>query len=185
MLKAFSPLGGTSVTINDVSIAELSGRSLVSIAVPSAGLTALQAAIKKQLKLALPEPGKTTSTKTKNGLLIWTSSDQFLFAFDETDSQPAKAIEKLLTGKAYITDQSDAWITIRVSSAQKLQALERICPINLHPETFKVGMAARTMMEHLGVLIIKTGEDEFLLMSARSTAQSLLHAIETSAKNLA
>jgi heterotetrameric sarcosine oxidase gamma subunit len=184
VLKAVSPLSGFSAEINKVSITEVSSRSLVSIAVPNGGLAALKAAIKKQLKLDLPEPGKTTNSKSGNAMLIWASPDQYLFSFDEKDNMPSETVGKLLNGKSYVTDQSDAWVTLKISGERKLEALERICPINLHPDVFKTGMAARTMMEHLGVLIIRDENDSVLLLSARSTAGSLLHAVETSAKNL-
>ena len=39
-------------------------------------------------------------------------------------------------------------------------------------------------MEHLGVLIMRTGEDRFLLLSASSSAGSFLHAVETAIKSV-
>ena len=44
--------------------------------------------------------------------------------------------------------------------------------------------AARTVMEHLGVLILRTGEDDYLLLSASSSAKSFLHAVEVSLTNV-
>jgi sarcosine oxidase subunit gamma len=40
-------------------------------------------------------------------------------------------------------------------------------------------------MEHLGVLILRSGDDEYLLLSASSSARSFLHAVETSLRNIA
>jgi sarcosine oxidase subunit gamma len=45
-------------------------------------------------------------------------------------------------------------------------------------------MAQRTVMEHLGVLILRTGDDAFMLLSASSSAKSFLHALETSVANV-
>ena len=60
------------------------------------------------------------------------------------------------------------------------EALERICPLDLHPDAFGVDHAARTVMEHLGVLIIRTGEEAYLLLSASSSAGSFQHALHLS-----
>ena len=43
---------------------------------------------------------------------------------------------------------------------------------------------ARTSMEHLDTLIIRTAENSYHLMSASSSAGSFLHAVETSIKNV-
>ncbi|MYA88775.1 MAG: sarcosine oxidase subunit gamma, partial [Boseongicola sp. SB0662_bin_57] len=37
-----------------------------------------------------------------------------------------------------------------------------------------------TVMEHMGAMAIRTGDDAFLLLSAGSSAESFLHAVETS-----
>ena len=184
MLDAVSPLGGFAVTHNDVTITEVTGGCVVSIAVPNGGLAALKTTLSKKLKLDLPEPGRLKLSKSGNAMLVWTSPDQYLYLFDETGKDPAKTVGSALAGKVYVTDQSDAWACLEIKGNRKIEALERICPIDLHPDTFAVGMAARTMMEHLGVLILRDQPDRFLVLSARSSAQSMLHAVETSAKNI-
>ena len=55
---------------------------------------------------------------------------------------------------------------------------------SLYPDAFVEGAAARTVMEHLGVLILRTGPDAYLLLSASSSAGSFLHAVETSLVNV-
>ena len=61
-----------------------------------------------------------------------------------------------------------------------IAALERICPLDLHDSAFPVGAAGRTTMEHMSAVIIRTGPDTFLLLSASSSGMSFLHALETS-----
>ena len=58
--------------------------------------------------------------------------------------------------------------------------LERLCPLDLHESAFPVGAAQRTVMEHMGAVILREGTDEFLLLSASSSAASFLHAVKTS-----
>jgi len=184
VLEAVSPLGGFTASHNDVTIAEITGRSIVSIAVPNGGLAALKTAVSKQMKLDLPGPGRLTRTKSGDAMLVWTSPDQFLYLFDEMGSHPAKSVGTALAGKAHVTDQSDAWACLEIAGSRKPEALERICPIDLHPDKFETGMATRTMIEHLGMLILRDQSDRFLVLSARSSAQSMLQAIEISAKNI-
>ncbi|MDX1786447.1 MAG: sarcosine oxidase subunit gamma, partial [Roseovarius sp.] len=72
-----------------------------------------------------------------------------------------------------------------ISGPGSLAALERICMLDLHPDAFKVNAVARTVMEHMGAIIARTGEDTYLLLSASSSAKSFLHAIELSIENTA
>ena len=65
------------------------------------------------------------------------------------------------------------------------RALERICSLNLGPTVFEIDAAARTSMEYLGTIIIRNDEDSFLLMSASSSANSFLNAVEKSIENTA
>lgn len=184
MLDAISPLGGFDETINDVRIREVTGFGLISLARPQGGEKAFATAVKKITGCAMPDPGNFSRNGKTGTLLIWTQPDQlFLLNNDETPMQEI-TLRKQLAGKAYATDQSDGWAILEISGARALEALERICPVNLHPDVFTEGMAARTVMEHLGVLILRTGPEVWRLMSARSSAASFLHAVTQSAKNL-
>ena len=106
-----------------------------------------------------------------------------IFTHATPDAEPFVA--KKIKGAAYTTDQTDVWTGLEIAGSRARTALERICPIDLHPDSFDVGDAARTTMEHLGTLIIRTDEDTFLLMSGSSSAKSFLHAVETSIQNTA
>jgi len=111
---------------------------------------------------------------------------QWFVLFDHAADQgsPVTIIKEQLGDSAYCTDQSDSWVSLEVSGPLATSALERICPIDLHPTEFAVGAVARTTMEHLGVIITRTGDDQYLMMSAASSAESFLHAITTSVKNI-
>ena len=85
---------------------------------------------------------------------------------------------------AYLTDQSDSFAIVRIKGARSRDALERICPIDLHLDEFSVGTVTRTLMEHLGVIILREDEDAFMLMSARSSARTFWHAVQTSIQNI-
>ena len=105
--------------------------------------------------------------------------------FTHATPDAERVVAARLNGAAYTTDQTDVWVALGLSGAARGAALERICPIDLHPDAFAVDDAARTVMEHLGVLILRTDADEYLLLSASSSARSFLHAVETSLRNIA
>ena len=104
----------------------------------------------------------------------------FSLATPDAEEMVSKHTKKAL----YLTDQTDVWSGLEVSGPLALAALERICPIDLHDDAFAIGDAARTVMEYLGVLIIRTDDEAYLLLSASSSAGSFLHMLETSIRNV-
>lgn len=83
----------------------------------------------------------------------------------------------------YLSDQSDSWAILQLEDQadgeRVRQMLERLCPLDLHPDGFPVGRVARTQMEHLAVIIWREASNHYLLMSPRSSAGSFLHALQT------
>jgi len=181
-LTATPALGGFSHVTDDITVREITGRSIISIAQNKSGLTALSKAIKASLGIALPAPGKTATAPERNTTLMSVALDQWFALFDD-DGQPATAF--ISTGSAAVTDQSDSWVQLQVSGPKARAALERICPVNLHPDAFPKGSIARTSMEHLGTIISNPDDlDTFELLAPRSSAKSFLHMIMTSVQNI-
>ena len=181
-LEAFSPLEGYNNDFGSVQVEEVTGKALVSIAEPLDRKTKLKTAIKKSLGAEWPKIGSSTNS-SKGYQLLGVQSDMIFAFFDHPDGLADKPIKSQLKDNAYCTDQSDAWCMIKISGEGVYTALERICPLNLNPDAFKVGSVARTSMEHLGVVILKTDENSFILMGATSSADDLLHAVTVSISN--
>ena len=181
-LEAEERLGGCELSIADNKIVERSELSVVSLAVPTGGEGALTESLKENFGLAPPE---APLSNTHDGhRLIRTAPDQMLLIFPGEAPAADRVIRAKLGDLAYLTDQTDAWVILEVHGPETLNALARICMIDLDATAFPVNSAARTMMEHLGVLIIRLDVDSFLLMSAASSAESFLHAVETSYRNV-
>ena len=181
-LEATSALGGFDQTIGDVRIAEVTGQSLVSVATPLGGAEALADALRAAHGVEVPAAGQVT--EADGTLFLGLARDQFFLMTDDLGPWLEKRVGAALGGAGYVTDQSDSWVILRVSGADAREALARICPIDLHPDVFGRGQVARTVMEHLGAIIVAEGGDSFLLMSARSSAKSFLHAVKQSARNI-
>jgi sarcosine oxidase subunit gamma len=178
-------LGGHAATFGETSLAEVVDRALVSIAVPLDGRESLASAVASAWGIALPEVGRTERTADGRVLLLGLASDQLFASLPARAGLAAEEVAAALDGAGYLTEQSDAWVTLRLAGPLAVPALERICPLDLDPRAFPPGGVARTVMEHLGAILVREAPDAFLLLSARSYAGSFLHAVETSLRNVA
>ncbi len=184
-LKTKSALGGYSKNFDTVTLAEVTGKALVSIATPDGNKKSLARALKKAFKADLPTIG-TSARSGQSKAVFWAMQPGQLFVlFDHDGHDSVKYIEDKLGNTSYYTDQSDSWVILNMSGPGCRTALERIAMIDLHPKVFLVGSVARTVMEHLGTIIYLQSADSFLVLTARSFASSLVHALETSIHNTA
>jgi len=179
-----SALNGYDATFDGVTLREVLQLAIVSIAIPLGGEKKLQSALKKVFGIALPPVGKSIVASDEVTRILVMGRDQLFAVFPHDGADAQQVIAAKLGASAYSTDQSDVWVALEMSGPRARAALERICPIDLHPNAFVEGDVARTSMEHLGTIIVRTGADTFLLLSASSSAQSFQHALETSIQNI-
>ena len=179
-LNAMLPLGGYTADIGACSLRERGDLALVSIATPTTGGEALANSLKSLWDIDLPDPA--TSTVSGDKRLLPMTPDQMMLLFPATAELSESTVSNALSDVAYTTLQTDAWVILELYGQGTRDALERICPLDLELGVFPVNACSRTSMDHLGAVILRTDEDRFLLLSARSSAQSFLHAIETSCR---
>ncbi len=178
------PLGGFQASFADTTLAEAANLAVVSIAVPAGGDAAFASALTAAYGTSRPEPGGSTHSSDGKTRFIWMARDQIFALFEDGGDDAAAGVIGKLKNTAYGTLQSDSWAALRLTGSKARVALERICPLDLHPMAFPQGRVARTVMEHLGTIILREGEDSFLLLSASSSAGSFLHAVKTSIENV-
>ncbi|GAW35780.1 sarcosine oxidase, gamma subunit family [Roseovarius sp. A-2] len=183
-LQAEPPLAGTKMEIAGVRLWAPADLALVSLALPLGREDAADRAIKSAYGVDLPEIGRSVLAEDDTRL-IRLAPDLAFALFTHATPDAGRVVAQRLNDALYTTDQTDVWVALALSGPDARRALERICPIDLHPQVFGLGHAARTVMEHLGVLILRTGEDDYLLLSASSSAKSFLHAVEVSLHNIA
>ena len=185
VLTSRSPLDGYDRTIGAIALAEVTGLSLVSAAVPRGGDEAFSAALAKGFGAERPSTGDSASGSQHEMRILGMQRDQVFLLFESPDQdRPAETVVGALGPTAYFSDQSDGWVMLRISGSCVRTALERICPLDLGEQAFGEGRVARTVMEHLTVIILRDGMDSFLLMSPRSSARSFLHAVEVSVETV-
>lgn len=193
VLQAQSPLAAYDQQFGQTRLSEHSGVSIHSIALAQSPENAL-ASIASTLGAAWPDVGHSTSNANHTHRLLGLQKDQvFVLSYanaavshssDEHHTNDEITQLPTLHDDAYVTDQSDSWAGLVIDGPSARTALERICPIDLHPDAFKVGQVTRTSMEHLAVIILRENEARYLLLSPCSSAHSFLHAVETSLKNV-
>lgn len=183
-LTAEPPLAGYDQSFGAMRLMAPKDLALVSIALPLGKEKAATKAIEVGYSCAFPDVGKAQLTKDKRTAVMRLATDQAFVLFTRSEPDAADYVTEKIMNKAYVTDQTDVWSGLEISGPNCRTALERICPIDLHPNSFAVNDVARTAMEHLGVIILRKDQETYLLLSASSSAGSFLHAVETSLNNV-
>lgn len=184
VLTPLSALRGYDRDFNGTHLREISDLSIVSVAVPIDGIKDISKAVKSSYGCSLPQPNLSVHSKDGKTRLVSTQADQFMVLFDNIDPDGGTKVSAALGSAGYYTDQTDNWVALALSGPHARAALERLSQVDLAASSFALNASARTQMEHLGVLVIRSGDDTFLLLSARSSAKSFLHAVEVSVKNV-
>ena len=182
-LQPTSFLSATRIDIGGSVLEEIDPKAIAALAVPNGGQSRFADAIQNELGIELPTP-RLARQHDEDGWIINSAPSQYLIWWHGRCSPANAHISKSALSAAYVTEQSDNWVILRLSGSLADAALERLCPIDLHPATFPVGAVARTHMEHMGSFLLREGNSKFLLISASSSAQSFLHAVETSLDNV-
>ena len=189
-LTASNPLDGHRIIIDGASLVEITTVSIVSVTPSASHEKEFEAAIFKlfgsgQLNAVTAHEGRGK----KNRLFLPSAHGQWFLCFYNEGADPIDAASSLLgrrlSKQLSMTDQSDAWVILALTGPLVRCTLERICPIDCSPSTMPIGATARTMIEHLGSIIVRRPDDDdanpcFWLLSARSSASSFLHAITAS-----
>ncbi len=174
-LKGRSPLSGFKTSQPGLALAEVEGFALVSMAF--APDKAFATKFSKRFGTKIPQPGDSLGIDKPPARFMGLARDQLFVWFEQTQAQ--SGLTFLQTAElpgAVFTDQADNWVALRISGEQVFAHLEKRCMIDL--ERLPVNGVARTVIEYLGVIILREGPEEFLLLSARSSAQSFLHILE-------
>ncbi len=181
-LTAKPALGGFDHDFDGTSLKENVGLAIVSVAIPLGGDDAVAKALKSAYSAELPVVGNSGLSKDGSARIIRNATDQLFVLFDHNTPDAAQVVGKALKNSGYYVDQTHNWVGLTLDGPLSRAALERICAMNLHKNAFPLHKAERTVMEHMGAIVARTGEDAFLLLSASSSAVSFLHAVETSIK---
>lgn len=170
------------VEVGAYRIAERFDVALGSVAVRRGqDLTALAAAA----GVPLPGPGRALDGPVYSA--FWVTPEMWFVEAAGGDLDIAAALKAIFGDAASVTEQTDAWVRFDLSApdlgAPDLVALlERLSNVDL--ARVPVGFASRTVIDHLGCYLIKRGVAQVTLYGPRSSAGSLLHALEVAAASV-
>jgi sarcosine oxidase, subunit gamma len=163
-----------------LSITENGDRALASLAGRRGRADDLDRACKDLFGVALPGPGRAASGQTYT--VTWTGPEQwFVEAPFATHEDIARILKDKLRDAASVTEQTDGWVRFDVIGPRACDVFERLCALNVR--RMQTGDTSRTLIEHLGCLVICRKQSlEFSVLGLRSAADSLHHAMVTAAK---
>lgn len=182
-LMALTALGAReplTVTHGALTIAERNDVALASVAARKGRMSDL---VKAAKAAGVPLPGPATQEAGTPYSTFWVAPEMwFVEAPFATHELIAEILKSALGDGASITEQTDAWVAFDLAAADLSPVLERLCNVDFG--TVATGYATRTVMEHLGVYLVKHGPGAARIYGPRSSADSLLHALETTARAL-
>jgi sarcosine oxidase subunit gamma len=82
-----------------------------------------------------------------------------------------------LGSRASILDQSDGQVAIGLAGGDVRGTLAKGAALDLHPDAFKSGDAAATLLGHIPVHLTRTGVDDYEILVPRSYAASLWESL--------
>jgi sarcosine oxidase subunit gamma len=133
-------------------------------------------AVKAVTGQAVPISGQFLGDGTSG--VAWMSPDELLLAMPYVDvAQHVAQIDKALVGQHYLAvDVSDARAVFSVSGARARDVLARLCPVDLHADSFGVGHFRRTRMAQVAAAfwMHDTGFDVVCFQSVGDYAHDLL-----------
>ena len=175
-LIASRPAAGlVPVRIADLSLTEESFGALTSLSPRRGAEGALGAALQTAHGLGWPAPNR--STQADAARLIWFGHAHALLIGPD----PAQGLHE----HAALTDQSDAWVALRLAGDGAEDVLARLVPIDLRASQFETGHTARSLLGHAHVSLTRTGDDAFLILGFRSMAKTLVHELELAMNSVA
>ena len=185
LLKANTPFSDYVRVFDDITLREVSGLALVSVAMPLRNREELADAIGSAFGIPLPDVGSSCYSENAKRRILRMQQDQLFVLFEFDGDDAVVDVKEKLGNVGYFTDQSDSWGMLMISGVECQRALSRICMLDLDENVFDVGSASRTIMEHVGAIILRNSSDSFILLSPRSSAKSFLHAVESAINNSA
>ena len=179
-LMALTALGAREpavVEIGPLRITERTDLALASVAARRGRMADLAAAA-RTAGVPLPEAARHQAGAPYSA--FWTAPEMwFVEAPFASHELIADLLKVSLGDAASVTEQTDAWVAFDLAAADLAPLLERLCNVDF--PSVPNGYATRTVMEHLGVYLVKLDQGAVRLYGPRSSAQSLLHALEGAA----
>lgn len=180
LLRAVTALGDhvpAELKMGPLTVSERFDVALASVAARRGRMADL---VKAAGKAGLPLPEAARHVAGTPFSAFWVAPEMWMVeAPFATHEGIAALLKDALGDAASITEQTDAWLALDLAAPDLAPLFEKLCNVDLRaaPE----GFATRTVIEHLGCYLVRLGAANVRLYGPRSSAKSLLHAIEVAA----
>jgi sarcosine oxidase subunit gamma len=182
-LHALTALGAAEPAVHQIGpyrIAERFDVALASLAYRN-GRAADVAKAAKKMGVLLPDPARWAGGAPFAA--FWVAPEMWFVEAPFASHEDIVAHLKPAFGDAAsITEQTDAWVRLDLTAPDLAPLMERLCNVDF--PAAPAGYASRTVIEHTGCYLVKQGAGEVTLHGPRSSARSLLHALEVAAASV-
>jgi sarcosine oxidase subunit gamma len=173
-----SALTGKTISVSDVSLAEMPPAERISLRAPAASVASLSRA----LGVTLPQKSKSSASKGGRTAL-WLGPDEWLVV-DETggdilgDCAKAKALHSAV-------GISHRNVAIAVTGAKAAAIINSGCPQDLSLEAFPVGACSRTVLGKSEIVLYRTATEAFRVECWRSFSDYVFTHLSEAARSAA
>lgn len=185
VLKPLFALAGDAAAedrFDGLSIRENADLAMASLAERAGRGKDVAKAARKLMGFDLPAPGGMAAAGDWAG--FWTSPGQWMITAPFVSHEDiARLVKDAVSDAASVTEQTDGWVRFELSGVRVVAMLERLC--NVDVRAMREDQATRSQIEHLGSYLLchRPGE-AFSILTLRSGAASMHHALVTAARSL-
>lgn len=180
-LTATFPYDELDETIGLITLKPVKDIEIVALSLARGAHERVKSALKTRADLSLPAPGQWSSFP--QGRALWTAPDQYFVFFDGEIAENPEILDLSRRADVYLTDQTDGWATLEIAGETVHTVLERFVALDLQIQP--LGFGTRTSAHHHPVIVMKTEENAYHLLTPRSYAWSFLDALIQTAKSVA
>jgi sarcosine oxidase subunit gamma len=177
MLKAMTALGADAAVVRRIGPLTITERVDVALASVAARRGRMGDLARAAAAAGVPLPGPARHAAGAPYAAFWVAPEMWLIEAPFATHEPiADLLKAALGDAASVTEQTDAWVAFDLAAPDLAPLLERLCNVDF--PAVPDGFATRTVIEHLGCYLIRHGQGLVRLYGPRSSAASLLHALE-------
>ncbi|HZT01717.1 MAG TPA: sarcosine oxidase subunit gamma family protein [Steroidobacteraceae bacterium] len=182
--SAFAGMPAIIGSGDGVIATERIGLGIARIAARSGRAAGMAELLRAQLGLELPDGPSCTSRGDVRIAGIGPGS--WLATRNQAGNAFAASLRSLLGDCASVSDQSDAYVILRLAGPKVRETLAKLVPIDVHHRSFQAGDVAQTVCGYLNVILWRLEDTPqrdpvFEIWVGRSLAVSLHQAISHSA----
>ncbi|MHB8812109.1 MAG: sarcosine oxidase subunit gamma [Steroidobacteraceae bacterium] len=178
--SAFADLPAAVGSGPGVIATERDGLGIARIAARSAQAARVSEVFRAQFGLEPPTGPRRVSRD--DVAIAGIGPEVWLATRDGAGNAFAESLRSLLGDCASVSDQSDAYVILRLTGPKVRESLAKLIPIDIHPRSFQVSDVAQTLCGYVGVTLWRLEdtaqrEPAFEVWAGRSFAVSLHQAI--------